>query len=345
MLRVKRLWPSLIAACALWSCTSVGDFGAYWDKGTLDPALEGTWHKVPQATQDGSSGRLSFATWRFTRNGSSYTAHASDAIGGASADGDSDKVRDLAARTLRIGTGRFLMLRNPVGDATGLFVRYDIRYDTQGTTLREYWLESDAALEYLDARSPRATSIANADMGRQVVIKTFDDEAFRVLTEMVGHPPYWRLNAEYRKASAGSANTGSTNKDWTSELAVPPGSSLPPPGSPQRLSVALLSVSQQREVGSQLFIAGTGSVILGTGGTVFAGPNRDQRPFLEVTIANPGDPVMTKCRALLVPASFKDQGVQITGTGQFQSMDGTQGRYLGVVRLETVSECKLTRPY
>jgi hypothetical protein len=36
----------VVALLLLSSCTDVSDFGAYRDKGVVDPALEGTWQKI-----------------------------------------------------------------------------------------------------------------------------------------------------------------------------------------------------------------------------------------------------------------------------------------------------------
>ena len=33
--------------CLPASCNSVEDFGSYWDKGTIDPALAGIWSRAP----------------------------------------------------------------------------------------------------------------------------------------------------------------------------------------------------------------------------------------------------------------------------------------------------------
>ena len=129
--------------------------------------------------------------------------------------------------------------------------------------------------------------------------------------------------------------------EWAGELAVRPGSTLPREGASQQQVITLFEVSQQRTVGKQFFIAGVGYVAFNGGGTTLAGYNRALDPFVELTIADRRDPKLRACRALLVPASFVDRAVQISGTGHFAALPGVYTRNLAVLRLETFSGCKL----
>jgi hypothetical protein len=129
--------------------------------------------------------------------------------------------------------------------------------------------------------------------------------------------------------------------DWAGELAVRPGSSLPRQGAMQPQVITLFSVSQQRDVGKQFFIAGVGYVRFDGGGTTLAGANRALDPFIELTIADRRDRILPACRALLVPASFVNNAVQISGTGYFAALPGVQSRNLAILRLENISDCKL----
>jgi hypothetical protein len=105
--------------------------------------------------------------------------------------------------------------------------------------------------------------------------------------------------------------------------------------------ITLFSVSQQRDVGKQFFIAGVGYVRFDGGGTTLAGANRALDPFIELTIADRRDRILPACRALLVPASFVNNAVQISGTGYFAALPGVQSRNLAILRLENISDCKL----
>jgi hypothetical protein len=129
--------------------------------------------------------------------------------------------------------------------------------------------------------------------------------------------------------------------DWTRTLAVSPGSSLPAEPPPLAQIATLFSITDARMVGGQYFVAGTGYVEIDGGGTFFSGPNRKQDPYLEVTIIAVVGQAFEQCRDLLVQPSFEQNSVRITGTGKFMSRPGIGARKLGVVRLDSLSDCKL----
>jgi hypothetical protein len=197
---MKRLWPCLVAILALSSCTGVEDFGLYWDKGFIDPALEGSWKKLglPGQNPNDIPGP---DLWRFTRNGSSYSLRGINPID-QTAEPDvieqqqAENDRPMSARTLRIGKHLFLMQRDPGGQGEGSIQRYDV----QRGMLREYWMNNGAAVDFLKAKHPTAKNIKrNVGEGEYVVIGTFDDEVFRVLSEIADDPAYWFLSCQYKK--------------------------------------------------------------------------------------------------------------------------------------------------
>ncbi len=159
---------------------------------------------------------------------------------------------------------------------------------------------------------------------------------------MASTPRRWRL-AEIALVAlfAGCAHRLPNGGEWAGELAVRPGSTLPREGATQQQVITLFEVSQQRPVGKQFFIAGVGYVAFNGGGSTLAGFNRALDPFVELTIADRRDPELAACRALLVPASFVDHAVQISGMGHFAALPGIYTRNLAVLRLETFSGCKL----
>ena len=140
---------------------------------------------------------------------------------------------------------------------------------------------------------------------------------------------------------AGCAHRVPKGEDWASELAVRPGSSLPREGDSQIQTITLASVSQQRPVGRQFFIAGVGVVAFNGGGTSLAGYNRKLDPFVELTIADRNDRALASCRSLLAPESLNTQSLRIAGPGHFAALPGVFGRQLAVVRVEKVSRCEL----
>jgi hypothetical protein len=102
-------------------------------------------------------------------------------------------------RSLRVGNALMMMVRSPTGEGPGTITRYEIH----GTTLREYWIENSRAVAFLAIKHHTAKNIRrNVGEGSYVVIGTFDDEVFRVLSEMTASPAYWQLICEYRKMPA-----------------------------------------------------------------------------------------------------------------------------------------------
>jgi hypothetical protein len=197
---MKRLWPCLVAILVLSSCTWVEDFGMYWDKGFIDPALEGSWKKLGLPGEDPND-IPGPDLLRFTRNGSSYSAQGINPID-QTAEPDvieqqkAVNAQVMSARTLRIGKHLFLMQRDPGGEGKGTIQRYDVRRGM----LQEYWMNNGAGVDFLEAKHPTAKNIKrNVGEGEYVVIDTFDDEVFRVLSEIADNPAYWFLNCQYKK--------------------------------------------------------------------------------------------------------------------------------------------------
>jgi len=197
---MKRFWQCLVAVLALSSCTSVEDFGIYWDKGFIDPALEGTWKKLGLPGQDSNS-IPGPDLWRFTRDGSRYSLEGINPTDRTAEPGvieqqKADNQRRMSGRTLRIGKHLFLMQRNPDGQGEGAIERYDVRRGT----LQEYYINNGAAVEFLKAKHPTAKNIKrNVGEGEYVVIDMFDDEVFQVLSEIADNPAYWLLSCRYKK--------------------------------------------------------------------------------------------------------------------------------------------------
>jgi hypothetical protein len=63
-------------------------------------------------------------------------------------------------------------------------------------------MDNGAVLEFLKAKHPTARNIKrNVGEGEYVVIDTFDDEVFQVLSEIADNPAYWILTCRYQKVS------------------------------------------------------------------------------------------------------------------------------------------------
>ena len=175
---MKRFLLPVLAILVMSACTPVDDFGPYWDKGAIDPGLEGSWKKVglPGQKRESVPGADML---RFTIDGGSYSLQGINP-GARKQDNDTR----LAARSIRVGHGRFLMAR-PADRTDGILQRYEI----EGNLLKEYAINNGWAIEFLEAKHPEAESISrNKGDGRFVIIKSFDDEVFQILSEMADNP-------------------------------------------------------------------------------------------------------------------------------------------------------------
>jgi hypothetical protein len=79
------------------------------------------------------------------------------------------------------------------------------RYEIKGDVLEEYFLENGAAVGSPRIEISHAANITrNRGEGRYVVIKTFDDEVFRILAEMAA-------DSKSGSCSAGTRDVESRN--------------------------------------------------------------------------------------------------------------------------------------
>jgi|KBSMisStaDraftv2_1062788.scaffolds.fasta_scaffold22104_6 hypothetical protein len=196
---MRRFCVCLIAVLIQTSCTRVEDFGAYWNRGFVDAALQGSWKKLglPGQNPDDIPGP---DQWRFVKDGSSYALQAINPIDDTAppdeiAQRKADNEQRVSARSLRIGKQLILMQREP-GGSQGSIERYEVKRGV----LEEYWIDDYMAVAFLEAKHPTAVNIhRNEGEGEYVVIDTFDDEVFAVLSEIADNPSYWRLTCRYKQ--------------------------------------------------------------------------------------------------------------------------------------------------
>jgi hypothetical protein len=188
-----------LLAILLSSCINVENFGAYWDKGTIDTALAGDWKKIRVPGEElGSTPGPELL--RFEKAGTFYRFLSINPITkdlrlDVAEQRKKDNDDRMRVRTLKIGTRSFMMEHQDNDKAEGILQRYEIH----GDVMSEYAVEGDAALELLSAKYPNATNIARArGEGRYIEIHTFDEEVFRALSDM-SDPEYWQLVCRYRK--------------------------------------------------------------------------------------------------------------------------------------------------
>jgi hypothetical protein len=175
--RVHRRLFGVVAVLLMSACTEVNDFGAYWDKGIVDPTVAGQWKKLgvpgqPITSTPGADLLI------FTNNGTSYSLRAENPMtANLGADERAQRAQDNAVthivRTLRIKNKNFFMVRLGGSTTHGMIDRYEIA----GNILREYWFYPAEAEEFLKAKHPTAVNFKrHTDMGYFVSIETFDDE-------------------------------------------------------------------------------------------------------------------------------------------------------------------------
>ena len=197
---MKRFIACLAVVVIQTACLDVENFGVYWDKGFVDPALEGSWKKIGlrgQKINDTPGPDI----WRFTKDGTSYSLQGINPIDPSSpadkiAQAQADNDTRVPVRSLRVGDYLLLMQFAPDPSGQGWMERYEVK----GDTLREYWIENSTAVDYVLDRRPTPRNITkNTGEGRRLVIHTFDDEVFQVLGELGNKSRYWRLTCEYKK--------------------------------------------------------------------------------------------------------------------------------------------------
>ena len=199
--RTAAVLAALLAFLTLSACTEVSDFGMYWDRGTLDPALAGRWKKIGLPGQPiNSIPGVDIA--EFSRASTVYSLKLTNPVDDPALDPDAraQRVKDNAvsfeARTLRLGGRNLLMVRGGEGSWRGEIERYDVK----GDVLEEWWLYPAAVEEWLEAKHPTVPGITrHTDMGRFVTIEKLDDRVVGILAETLNDPSLWILSCQYRK--------------------------------------------------------------------------------------------------------------------------------------------------
>ena len=75
-----------------------------------------------------------------------------------------------------------------------------MRYNVRGTRWTNTSSRTASPSIFLLSKHPTAKNISkNVAEGTYVVINTFDDEVFQVLSEIADKPAYWILQCQYKK--------------------------------------------------------------------------------------------------------------------------------------------------
>jgi len=177
----------LIVVASQAACIPVEDFGAYWDKAGVDRTLAGTWRLVsasPEQTRAHGYGIGN--TMRLSRKGDAYEMVVHDA---------DDKEADAPfypVKTLDVGRYHFILS----GRTDGIMQRYSV----SGRTLRVCQQIGPTAVEFVRAQYPNARSVhKNKSEGEYLVIDTFDDEAFTILSNIPDQDEYWMCDQKWQR--------------------------------------------------------------------------------------------------------------------------------------------------
>lgn len=196
---MKKHGLPLLAILSLASCIEVKDFGTYWDKAIADPALDGTWKKIglPGAPIDDIPGSDRMI---FTREGISYSLQMTNPIDASvpediAAQARKDNEFRIPVRVLKVGPYKFMMIKGGPGPDT--FERYEIK----GNVLSQYTVDADLVLEDIARKHPTAKNIGkNTDEGTYLVVQTFDDEVYQILSEIPATSRYWSVICQYKRS-------------------------------------------------------------------------------------------------------------------------------------------------
>jgi hypothetical protein len=169
------------------ACINVEDFGAYWDRAGTDRALAGTWRQVsvsPEQTR--AQGYGIGNTMRLSVKADAYEMVVRDA------EGKQTDAPLYPVKTLDVGRYHFLL----TGRTKGIMERYSI----SGRTLLVCQESGPEMVEFLQARYPDARSVhKNEAEGDYLVIDTFDDEAFKILSNIPAQEKYWVCDQKWRR--------------------------------------------------------------------------------------------------------------------------------------------------
>lgn len=175
---------SLLCLTLLAACIDVEDFGAYWDKTTLDPALAGHWKK-PALVKEDAQHKGQADELRFTEKNGAYEVAAWH---------KGEKTDDPLYPVKSLDAGPYHFIAS--GPKNGDIVRYKI----EKGVLKIYVPKHQPMLDYIRDNYQEAENIGNDDSeGETVKIKVFDDEVFDILSNVPDSDAYWAYETEYRK--------------------------------------------------------------------------------------------------------------------------------------------------
>lgn len=182
---MKKILVCLTLLC-LTACIPVDDFGSFWDKGTVDAALAGTWKNDHAQKGAPVQARVKIQKGVYIIRSLSKK----DA-----------KDKPLFAKTLTAGRYTFFMAAS---DAQGKTERDLVRYKVANGTLTEYALDVKPVEKWLGWRHPQAKNFEAVAckpncMFEEVRVRVLTDDVIRILSEIPDTAEYWKPMDAWRK--------------------------------------------------------------------------------------------------------------------------------------------------
>jgi hypothetical protein len=173
---MKRLLP-LLAVFLLAACIPVEDFGAYWEKARVDPALAGRWENVPDPDQQEEK-----VAYNFIKEDQDYRV-----VGYESG----EEKGAYRVKTLDAGPYHFFL-------ASGENDRVLLRYEATDKTLTTYNLRSEPAWLFFKEHFPPADDIKLEEgmPGPTLKIKVLSEDVIKMLAAIPAGELYWDTAAE-----------------------------------------------------------------------------------------------------------------------------------------------------
>jgi hypothetical protein len=176
----------------LTACIDVDDYGDYWDKATIDPALEGRWAKVSE--EDDS--KLTNQEYLFTVKNNAYSVQSFK----SGKPTEDDPIYPV--KTLELGRYKFAAS----GPDKGTIIRYEIN----GNESTWYVVNPSLAWDFIQKNFPDQTGIyrddpdptdtAENNRDRPLHIGQFDDDVAKVLAAIPNNEVYWDPDTKLKKA-------------------------------------------------------------------------------------------------------------------------------------------------
>jgi len=153
----------------LVSCIVVHDFGEYWGKGYVDPALAGTW-------LDGKGNSMTFL-----KDGDSYKVFYSQR---------DEEIE--AARTLKLGDATFLMVKEKKRNISGSLNLYAF----VGGKLSFYVPNPDKKDDFIANYGNSGIRVNR----NSVEVEKLEPQIADVLLKITQEPKYWEISKTYARA-------------------------------------------------------------------------------------------------------------------------------------------------